>query len=195
MSSSAAHELTPRPITANADIALINLITENVDGHRWLPTGGLYVVAALEQAGYTVDFRDYQLHAVDDPYHPDALLQYFETCDSPVLGLGLMIDMLPLTLRAVAMYKARHPDVTVVLGGPGPSNLTDDILGKYPDVDVIVSGEGELTAAELVAALQDSTPLNNVGGLSFRPTACVRSRSWTISSSPSAAGRSPSASV
>ena len=150
------------------DITLVNLITENVDGARWLPTGGLYVASALEAAGHAVEFRDFQLFDAPDPYRPEVVAEYLLQSRAPVLGIGLMIDMLPLTLAAVTLVKQRRPELTIVLGGPGPSNLHEQILSRYPAVDVIVRGEGELTAVDLLGALRRGGDLSAVHGVAFR---------------------------
>ena len=42
------------PNPASPDLTLVNMITENWDGARWLPTGALYLVSALESEGYAV---------------------------------------------------------------------------------------------------------------------------------------------
>ena len=59
---------------SGADITLINLNMlylrhmDGVERERHLPLGPLYLAAALEQAGFTVDFRDYQQHEAEDPF-------------------------------------------------------------------------------------------------------------------------------
>jgi anaerobic magnesium-protoporphyrin IX monomethyl ester cyclase len=149
-------------------LTLVNLITENVDHSRWLPVGSLYVIGALEEAGFEVEFRDFQLFEHPDPYNPEVIAEWLARSRSEVIGIGLMIDMLPVTLMAVARLKELRPEVKVVLAGPGPSNLTDEILSRHPAVDVIVRGEGELTAVDLVGALGTGGDLAGIAGIAYR---------------------------
>ena len=56
-----------------ADITLINLnmlflrYGEEIDRERHVPLGPLYLTRALEDAGFQVDFRDYQMYEGPGP--------------------------------------------------------------------------------------------------------------------------------
>lgn len=81
-------------------------------------------------------------------------------------------------LDVVRRVKARSPSSLVVLGGPDvPKREADGrrYLADHPDVDVIVRGEGEQTALELLDALEvgsdgtiDARGLVDVPGLTVR---------------------------
>ena len=65
-----------------ADITLVNLNTlfmrygEKVEREDHVPLGCLYLSAALERAGFTVDFRDYQLSRCVDPFDIESFLAF-----------------------------------------------------------------------------------------------------------------------
>ncbi|WP_300459166.1 radical SAM protein [Desulfobacula sp.] len=67
---------------------------------------------------------------------------------------------------------ARHilPDATIVFGGPTPTFLADHLLTACPDIDFIVTGEGEITFLELVTTLETSRtgPFDQIDGLVFK---------------------------
>jgi hypothetical protein len=72
--------------------------------------------------------------------------------------------------------KELSPESLVVHGGPNAPKYEEDRLrffAEHPEVDVIVHGEGELTVAELLSALDgdltDLSVLADVPGLSYRP--------------------------
>jgi len=67
-------------------------------------------------------------------------------------------------LDACARVRATHPDVPIVWGGIHPTLLPEQTL-EHPLVDIIVSGEGEATFAELVKALEAGTPIGHVKGI------------------------------
>lgn len=59
----------------------------------------------------------------------------------------------PTCVRTMAALKAALPRVVTVYGGVYPTYHARAILEDHPEVDLIVRGEGEATAAELVEAL------------------------------------------
>ncbi|HUW31057.1 MAG TPA: radical SAM protein [Planctomycetota bacterium] len=162
-----------------ADITLVNLNMlymrhgQDVERELHVPLGCLYLTRALEDAGFSVDFRDYQLVSCDDPFELEAFLAFLDD-PAPVVGLSCMANLLPFTIIAAHAIRERFPDRTIVLGGVGPKSVEDAILRRFPWIDVISRGEGEITGPELLAALRDGRDLASVAGISFRP-AC-RSR-------------------
>ncbi len=156
-----------------ADITILNLnmlyvrYFDAVERERHLPLGPLYVTAALERAGYSVDFRDYQLHDVPEPFSAAEVVRFLDD-PAPIVGFSCMANLLPFTLLAMKAFKERYPDRTAVLAGVGPKSVEEPILERFPWVDLIVRGESEDIAPKLVAALQAGAGLEKVPGVSFR---------------------------
>jgi radical SAM superfamily enzyme YgiQ (UPF0313 family) len=156
-----------------ADITILNLnmlyvrYFDTVERERHLPLGPLYVTAALEDAGYTVDFRDYQLHEADDLFSPDEIVSFLAD-PAPVVGFSCMANLLPFTLLSMKAFKEAYPDRTLILAGVGPKAVEELILERFEWVDLIVRGESERLAPTLLAALQAGGPLSEVPGISFR---------------------------
>jgi radical SAM superfamily enzyme YgiQ (UPF0313 family) len=65
------------------------------------------------------------------------------------------------------MVKSVSQQTVVVLGGPHPTTVGKDVL-KEPNVDIAVIGEGELTGLELLDAVSNGTPLDEVRGIAYR---------------------------
>lgn len=156
-----------------ADITLVNLnmlyvrYVDSVEREMHVPLGPLYLAAALEGAGFEVDFRDYQAHECQDPFSPQEMASFLED-PAPVLGVSCMANLLPFTLLALRAFKERHPDVTVVMGGVGPKAVERGILESFPWVDIVARGEGESVAPLLLQALKGGGDLRQVPGISFR---------------------------
>jgi radical SAM superfamily enzyme YgiQ (UPF0313 family) len=117
------------------------------DGKVEPPLGPLYIAAALEQCGWDVDFRDYQLVRSANPFDPDLI------CDAlrghhRILLISCFVDMLPVVIAACRLIKESRPDTTIILGGPGPTANAGRILDAFPSIDAIVMGEGEETIQE-----------------------------------------------
>ena len=158
-----------------ADLTLVNLNLlyirhyDRVDEEMHVPLGCLYLVRALEDAGLSVDFRDFQRHGEGDPFAEDALVRFLEDrAPAPVIGLSVMANLLPFVLLAARRVRERWPDRTIVLGGTGPKAVEEGILAACPWIDVIAVGEGEVSAPRLAAALRDGLSLDDVPGIVWR---------------------------
>jgi radical SAM superfamily enzyme YgiQ (UPF0313 family) len=156
-----------------ADITLVNLnmlfmrYAQEIERELHVPLGCLYLTKALEQAGFAVDFRDYQLCPSDTPFDMEVFTNFLAD-PAPVIGLSCMANLLPFTILAARALKDRWPDRVLVLGGVGPKGAEETILRRFPWVDVICRGEGERTAVELMAVLRGGGDLSAVAGISWR---------------------------
>ncbi len=156
-----------------ADITLVNLnmlairYVDALEVERHVPLGPLYLTSSLEAAGLKVDFRDYQLFEGTDPFLPEAIADF---CVDPgkVIGLSCMANLLPFTLLAARAVKERFPDRPLFLGGVGPVAVEEKILTRFSWIDAIAHGEGERSVPQIVRALADGLPLDDVPGLYYR---------------------------
>jgi anaerobic magnesium-protoporphyrin IX monomethyl ester cyclase len=73
-----------------------------------------------------------------------------------------------LVARTLEAAKRTNPDILTVTGGQHFSALAQESLEQYPEMDVIVRGEGEVTLAEVVKKTMKGSGLSNVDGVSFR---------------------------
>ena len=156
-----------------ADITLINLnmlfmrYGQEIERELHVPLGCLYLSKAMEQAGFAVDFRDYQTVASDDPFDMNVFLSFLDN-PAPVIGLSCMANLLPFTMLAAEAIRRRWPGCKIVLGGVGSKSVEGQILDRFAAIDVICRGEGELTGPDLLAALRDGRDLATVPGISWR---------------------------
>ena len=156
-----------------ADITLVNLnmllirYVDALERELHVPLGPLYLTAALERAGFGVDFRDYQTAETDEPFLPESLADFCAD-PAPVIGLSCMANLLPFTVLAAKEIKRRFPDRTIVVGGVGPKAVETKLLARFPWIDVVAHGEGERSAVDLVAALRNGGRVDDVPGVAFR---------------------------
>lgn len=156
-----------------SDLTLVNLnllfirYLDAVERELHVPLGPLYLVSVLEQAGFDVDFRDYQLNPHDDPFDP-VLVADFCRDPAPVIGLSCMANLLPFAVLAAREIKTRWPDRTVILGGVGPHGVEETLLERFPFIDIVGHGEGERSVPILVRALKEGTDLATVPGIVYR---------------------------
>jgi radical SAM superfamily enzyme YgiQ (UPF0313 family) len=156
-----------------ADITIVNMNLLYVRHFDYLerelhvPLGPLYLTSALEKAGLTVDFRDYQMNGCDDPFDAEALVSFLDN-PSQIIGISVMTNLLPFTLLALRKVKERYPDSTIVLGGVGPKSIETSIIELFPWIDIVASGEFEPWAPLLVRAIRDRKDLQSVPGIFYR---------------------------
>jgi radical SAM superfamily enzyme YgiQ (UPF0313 family) len=128
------------------------------------PLGILYLAAVLEENGTEVS-------ALDQPakgYSVDETIKWIEKEDPDILGFSTFSVSGRTAALISARVKEKNPNITIVFGNYYATFNPERILRKYPQVDVIVRGEGENTAIELSDCLKKGDDLKKVQGISFR---------------------------
>lgn len=147
-----------------ADVTLADLSWKE----KAIPLGCLSLTAALEETGFGVDLRPYSRNNLANPQDPKCMAEFIAKGSAEIIGLGAMAVNLPHVILAAERIKEKHPEKVIILGGPGPSEVANELLHTFPFVDIIVHGEGERTFPELVNSIQSGNALGAVAGISFR---------------------------
>ena len=130
--------------------------TLKATGVLFPPLGLLYVAAYAEKEGHQVIVRDLAIRRKKEEID-------FKKYD--LVGISTDTTRHRQALRLAK--KAKANGCTVVMGGPHPGYVDEEILSTK-SVDFIVRGEGEVTFSELVAALQKKKgPFDSIQGISF----------------------------
>jgi hypothetical protein len=85
-----------------------------------------------------------------------------------LIGFMTEVDSYHHLLRICQSIKARKPQTITLLGGVHASAAHYETLRDFPDVDLIVKGEGELAFRSLLETLKAGRNLAEVGNLSYR---------------------------
>ncbi len=161
-----------------SDITLVNVLHAGGQAVGYpgpiTPLGCLYLTAKLQQCNYSVDFRDYQFCEVPSPQDPLSLADFMED-SADIIGVSCLADQLPLAVLAAEIIKWRHPEKTIILGGPGPSGVAQPLMATFPFIDIVAVGEGEETIVELLEALDGGMELHRVKSILYRDNGAVRS--------------------
>jgi anaerobic magnesium-protoporphyrin IX monomethyl ester cyclase len=154
-------------------IALVNpphrSIGSRVPGELLPPLGLLAIGGPLIDAGHDVRLLNADLDNLPLPAIVATL-----AADPPqavLIGHSGSTSAHPTVLDLTAMIRAALPQVTIVYGGVHPTYHWQSILAEAPQIDVIVRGEGEVTAPALMNALATGAPLDPIPGLAFRRNA------------------------
>jgi anaerobic magnesium-protoporphyrin IX monomethyl ester cyclase len=71
-------------------------------------------------------------------------------------------------LRTIGMAKKVNPDSITIVGGQHYTVLARQSLEAYPELDIVVRGEGEQTLLEVTRALRGEMSLSDVKGITFK---------------------------
>ncbi len=137
-----------------------------VAGMKAPPLGIAWIAAVLERAGHKVKI-------IDSPtleMNTEDWLQEVKSWKPDVVGLSMLTPTAPKGYRAAKLVKEMLPDVIVVAGGPHPTFMYKEALEN--GIDIVVAGEGEYTAVELIDTLEnkgyDTKEMINIRGLAFK---------------------------
>jgi len=130
------------------------------------PLGLLSIGGPLLDAGFQVDLLDAELA----PLSLHEIVQEVQRRQPQVLMIGHSGSSTahPTVVQLSRLLKVALPKLIVVYGGVHPTYHWDEILAECAEIDVIVRGEGEQTAIDLMRALVTRAALTNIKGLAFR---------------------------
>lgn len=138
------------------------------------PPGLLRLGGELLRRGIDVELEDlaYRLSAgdlpADDHLAERAAERLLARGEKDVIGLSVMGATLPIALLVLERLRARAPGTLLWLGGPGTTGVDRALIERFPCVDAIVRGEGELTVPELCAAAERQATPRGIAGVTWR---------------------------
>ncbi|MBW2585234.1 MAG: cobalamin-dependent protein [Deltaproteobacteria bacterium] len=112
------------------------------------PLGLAYLAAALTESGVEIKILD----LVVFPYSRSMLQNLLEAFKPQMAGLTAVTMTFDSAIGVIKDIKEIDPDILTVMGGPHVSFCGRETLKDYPELDVIVIGEGEHTVVELCRA-------------------------------------------
>jgi anaerobic magnesium-protoporphyrin IX monomethyl ester cyclase len=134
----------------------------------WQPLGTLYVAAAMQKAGHEVRFYNGAFMS-----HEEIISQVKEF-QPKFTGLYSTAFGWEKAKRTAAALKNLPGEVFITVGGPYPVAVQEECLRDCPDIDVVVTGEGEITVVEMLARLESGRDLEGVGGVAFRQAGNIK---------------------
>jgi anaerobic magnesium-protoporphyrin IX monomethyl ester cyclase len=148
-------------------------------GHQ-VPLGLLLVGGSLIDAGFDVELLDAESRRLSD----EQIARHVKRSNAEIVMTGHAgsTPAHPTCMRMLRTIKRRSPEVVTVYGGVYPTYHALSILRDEPAVDIVVRGEGEATAVDLLQSIgklsrisakilqssDASARLRNVLGIAFR---------------------------
>jgi radical SAM superfamily enzyme YgiQ (UPF0313 family) len=100
-------------------------------------------------------------------YSEENISTLIDTYRPSVVGLTVYTSFYNQALRLIKKIKSLNPDIKIVVGGPHPSGLPEDVL-KNPEIDFVVLSEGEETFLELLQNINNPGNYSTIKGLVYR---------------------------
>ena len=136
---------------------------------RLPPLGLAYVAGSLRAAGHEVRILD---AAVSARWRRE--LQALVAGWRPrLVGISAATAVIDSARALAARVKQADPRILVLLGGVHATLFPGEVLGT-DEIDFAVHGEGELTAVELLAAVEAGREPDGIPGLAHRSGGAVR---------------------
>lgn len=130
------------------------------------PLGLLYLGGILVDNGHIVKLLDAAKLDMD----VKQLIKSIKSFEPDVVCVGSSASLVTSkkSLEVMGIVKEINKKIKTVYGGSYPTFQFDEIMKKYPQVDFIIQGEGELTIEELADALENQKSLDGINGLVWR---------------------------
>jgi anaerobic magnesium-protoporphyrin IX monomethyl ester cyclase len=130
-----------------------------------IPLGIASIAAVLRESGHEVSIVDFRFQ------NETTMRETIRNGDPGVIGFYASTDLANFVLKLGEAARSESSKACLVVGGP---HATIDpayfLAGRF---DVVVMGEGEATARELVANLDTGGPLSSVRGIAWRDGASI----------------------
>jgi anaerobic magnesium-protoporphyrin IX monomethyl ester cyclase len=124
----------------------------------------LSVGAVLQKEGVEVEVLD----LLSTRFSPDKVAARLARFQPQVIGTTSVTMNFPVAVQILKLCKIFSPQSTTMIGGPHVTFTADETLRGFLEVDIVVRGEGEETARELISSLDEGRDLQRVKGLAFR---------------------------
>lgn len=136
----------------------------------WPPLGILYLASVLKESNYDVSVLDMPAKG----YSIEDVIKWVEHEEPDILGFSTNSMTGRTAAKICTKIKESKPDIISIFGGFYATFNSERILRKYPDVDIVVRGEGENTILELVDSIENNRPRDEVLGLTYRSKESIK---------------------
>ena len=130
---------------------------------KLLPLGLASVMTYFDENGYKFTLLDIDINEYDDEY----VENYIKNNHFDIILIGSIITHYKWMKWFVNMAKAQQPNSKIIVGNSVAGSIPELFLEKTKG-DVVVIGEGEISAVETVEAIRLGKDLKDVEGIAFR---------------------------
>lgn len=135
------------------------------DAPRFVRTGLAYL------AGYLRQYPGFEIKIVDSKFERLNFKQTLERVldfKPDILGLGAFTNEIKPAAHLAKLVKEKLPKTITIIGSVHVTALPIQTLEEFPEFDIGVIGEGEITFYELCLAIRNKIPIDKIKGISYR---------------------------
>ncbi len=123
------------------------------------PMGLAYIAAYLNKHGHECEIMD----GMATPFSLETIADKAFSFD--IIGITAVSTFAKRVNEIIKMLKFRNVQAPIIIGGPHATVLPESCLRN--GADYVVIGEGEITALELVNALEAKTDISEINGIAY----------------------------
>jgi len=124
----------------------------------------MFLGTVLRREGIEVEILD----LLSTYYSPQKIEERLARFQPHLIGATSVTLNFPVAVKILQHCKATAPETPTIMGGPHVTFTAEETLRDFPEVDIIVRGEGEETIKELAFSVMAGKSLEGVKGLTFR---------------------------
>ncbi|MDD5144812.1 MAG: radical SAM protein [Candidatus Pacebacteria bacterium] len=128
------------------------------------PLGLAYLASSLEKEGFKIEILDANAEFLT----PEETAERIINSSHKYIGFTVVTITMPIVNQISRLVKNARPEKFIMVGGPHATFMAEDTLKECPAIDLVVKGEGEITASELLKALQKNEDVSQIKGITFR---------------------------
>lgn len=139
----------------------------------YFPTALLALGGVLKKCGVKGELWDFDLYFKKVGNATEAeflslLRRGVDAVGTPIFAISSICSNLPMALWIAREIKAHRPDSLILFGGAQPSSTPLELLQRFPFIDAVVVGEGEVTLAEMAREGFDRRRIATLPGVASR---------------------------
>ncbi|GAG05397.1 unnamed protein product, partial [marine sediment metagenome] len=123
------------------------------------------IAAALREREPGWEVEVYDINALRPPR--EEVEAFIRDAEFDVVGTGGIVTIYKYIKWLLGVIRKHHPEGKIVVGGSCATSIPQ-IMMDHTEADILCIGEGENTAVELLDAIENGRPLDEVAGIWFR---------------------------
>lgn len=122
-------------------------------------------------AGYLREKTPFEVHIIEAKFEQlsfDETVRRALALDPDIVGITAYTQEIKPAAYLAGLLKKKKQDIVTVIGGVHVTAIPYQTMLEFPNFDIAVVGEGEVTLAELCTAIYRNADLHTVNGLIYR---------------------------
>lgn len=128
-----------------------------------MPMGISYIAATLLKNNIDVKIID----GYAERLSIEEMVEKITKTEPSVVGISCVTPVVPIVHTIARRIKEKDEGIKIVLGGPHPSCLTEEVLADK-NIDLVVRGEGEFSLLKVIQGEFNQENLSQIKGISWR---------------------------